>query len=278
VPQGISIHIGLNEVDPDHYGGWSGKLNACEADAGDMARIAAERGFDTTTILTPDATADAVTSAIEDAAGKVAEGDILFCTYSGHGGQVPDTNNQEADQLDETWVLYDRQLVDDELYELWSKFPKGARILVFSDSCHSGSVNRDIFDVTVPHVVGAAMVDTAEPRTKDLPTEFAKKTYEQNKALYDDIQSRCKPAEARDIDPSVLLISGCQDNQLSLDGDRNGLFTQQVLAVWNEGQWTGSHPSFHKAVAAKMPPSQSPNYNPVGAANAAFEQQTPLTI
>jgi metacaspase-1 len=276
--QGVSIHIGLNEVDPDHYGGWSGKLNACEADAGDMARIAAERDFETTTILTGDATADAVTSAINDAAGKLEGGDILFLTYSGHGGQVPDTNGQEQDQLDETWVLFDRQLVDDELYSLYSQFPAGARILVFSDSCHSGSVNRDIFQVAVPHVVEAAMVDTPKPRTKDLPRDVAKRTYEQNKDVYDGIQKSHPAGEAADIGASVLLISGCQDNQLSLDGDRNGLFTQQVLAVWDDGKWVGSHPTFHKAVAAKMPPTQSPNYNPVGAQNGPFVQQTPLTI
>jgi metacaspase-1 len=279
VPQGISIHIGLNEVDPDHYGGWSGKLNACEADAGDMERIATARDFETTTILTSDATADAVTSAISDVAGRLEQDDILFLTYSGHGGQVPDTNNDEAqDQLDETWVLFDRQLVDDELYDLYSKFGAGTRIFVFSDSCHSGSVNRGIFDVAVPHVVDAAMVDTPAPRTKDLPHDVAKRTYEQNKDLYDDVQ-KCHPtAEAAEIGASVLLISGCQDNQLSLDGDRNGLFTQQVLEVWDDGNWVGSHPSFHKAVGAKMPPTQSPNYNPVGAQNGAFEQQTPLTI
>ena len=279
MPQGISIHIGINEVDPNHYGGWSGKLNACEADAGDMERIATERNFESTTILTGDATADEVTSAISDAAGKLAEGDILFLTYSGHGGQVPDTNSDEVqDQLDETWVLFDRQLVDDELYDLYSQFAAGTRIFVFSDSCHSGSVNRGIFDVAVPHVVDAALVDTPEPRTKDLPKDVAKRTYEQNKGVYDDVQKGHPAAETAEIGASVLLISGCQDNQLSLDGDRNGLFTQQVLAVWNDGQWVGSHPSFHKAIGAKMPPTQSPNYNPVGAKDAAFEQQTPLTI
>ena len=36
---------------------------------------------------------------------------------------------------------------------------------------------------------------------------------------------------------SVILISGCQDNQLSLDGDRNGLFTQTLLGVWDDGKW-----------------------------------------
>ena len=37
--QGISLHIGLNSVDPGHYQGWDGKLNACEFDAKDMTKI-----------------------------------------------------------------------------------------------------------------------------------------------------------------------------------------------------------------------------------------------
>ena len=277
MPQGISIHIGLNKVDADHYGGWSGQLRACEADAGDMASIAASRDFETTTILTGDATADAVTSAITDAAEKLESGDELFLTYSGHGGQVPDTNGDEQDQQDETWVLYDRQLVDDELYDLWSQFAAGTRILVFSDSCHSGTVNRAIYDVSAPHVAKAAKLDS-EPRPKNLPRDVAERTYEHHKKLYDDIQKSHKDSESGEVDASVILISGCQDNQFSMDGDRNGLFTQQVLAVWDDGKWKGSHPKFHKAVAAKMPPTQSPNYNPVGATNGGFADQTPLTI
>ena len=39
--------------------------------------------------------------------------------------------------------------------------------------------------------------------------------------------------EQQELGASLLLISGCQDNQLSLDGDRNGLFTEQLLAVWD---------------------------------------------
>jgi hypothetical protein len=278
MPQGLSIHIGLNSVDPNHYNGWAGKLNACEADANDMARIASDREFKTTTMLTTKATADAVKKAIGDAAGKLAKGDILFLTYSGHGGQVPDTNGDEADTKDETWVLYDRQLVDDEIYDLYSKFAAGTRIFVLSDSCHSGTVNRDIFNAAIPHVVEAEMVDTEEPLTKDLPKDVADSTYEQNKDLYDDIQKSYPAAENAEIGATVLLISGCQDNQLSMDGSKNGLFTQQLLSVWNKGKFRGSHRRFYKAIGAKMPPTQSPNYNPVGATNGKFERQRPLTI
>jgi hypothetical protein len=114
---GRSIHIGLNSVDPDHYDGWSGQLTACEFDANDMQSIAESRGFQSTKLLTQVATAEAVTGAIQGAASELGQGDFLFLTYSGHGGQVPDTNaEKEPDQSDETWVLYDRQLIDDELF------------------------------------------------------------------------------------------------------------------------------------------------------------------
>ena len=57
--QGMSLHIGVNEVDPDHYAGWSGPLRACEADAGDYHDIAAAQSFETRTLLTEAATRDA---------------------------------------------------------------------------------------------------------------------------------------------------------------------------------------------------------------------------
>ena len=145
--QGVSIHIGLNHVDPKHYQGWDGALNACVADAKDMCALAKKKGFTgNTLLLNEQATAAAVTAALQDASKKLGKGDILFLTYSGHGGQVRDTNADEKDndRMDETWVLFDREFVDDELYNLWSKFKPGVRILVLSDSCHSGTVTRDI--------------------------------------------------------------------------------------------------------------------------------------
>ena len=39
----LSLHLGLNAVDPAHYEGWDGKLSACEFDARDMAELARSR-------------------------------------------------------------------------------------------------------------------------------------------------------------------------------------------------------------------------------------------
>jgi metacaspase-1 len=81
-----------------------------------------------------------------------------------------------------------------------------------------------------------------------------------------------------DPDATVLLISGCRDDQLSLDGFSNGLFTENLRAVWGDGAWEGGHPQFREAIRARMPAKQQPNYTRVGAAHPDFEQQTPFTI
>lgn len=278
---GRSIHIGLNTVDPEHYDGWNGALTACEFDANDMQTLADGRGFQSTKLLTQQATADAVKAAIEAAANELSDGDFLFLTYSGHGGQVPDKNaEEEPDRSDETWVLYDRQLVDDELFALWAKFQPGVRILVLSDSCHSGSVLRAIEDEgPVSNVMAKReTADAQSPRYRALPLDVMVKTYRDNKEEYDDIQDAVPTAPAAEIAATVLLISGCQDDQLSLDGVGNGLFTGTLLEVWDDGAWTGDYPSFHQAIIAKMPNDQQPNYMTVGAANPDFEGQDPLQV
>ena len=39
--RGLSLHIGLNSVSAAPYGGWDGRLAACEFDAKDMAALVA---------------------------------------------------------------------------------------------------------------------------------------------------------------------------------------------------------------------------------------------
>ena len=52
-PQGESLHIGVNKVDPAHYNGWEGTLRACEFDAEDMRALAVGKGFTASILLTP---------------------------------------------------------------------------------------------------------------------------------------------------------------------------------------------------------------------------------
>jgi hypothetical protein len=277
--RGISLHIGLNRVDPAHYDGWDGALTACEFDARDMEAIARRNGFATTTLMTEEATADSVLTAIAAASEELTSGDLFLCSYSGHGGQVPDRNDEgEEDRSDETWVAYDRQIVDDELYAHWGRFAPGVRIFVLSDSCHSGTVARRI-DAEVPDPVSTREKAAAEsPRYRAMPRDVMIATYRANADVYDQIQQQAPGAEHRDPKATVLLISGCRDDQLSLDGFSNGLFTENLLAVWNDGAWEGGYPEFRETIRARMPDRQQPNYYPVGAPNPEFEHSKPFTI
>ena len=273
--KGLSLHIGLNYVDPNHYQGWEGKLKGCEQDADDMAAIATKRKFDTTIMLNEAATADAVKVAISTAAGRLKSGDIFLLTYSGHGGQVPDTNGDETeDDYDETWVLYDRELVDDELYALWGRFESGVRVLMFSDSCHSGSVAREF--MRGPMAAGRAPENMPRPRA--MPEDAVERTYRADQALYDGIQADNPQGNRVGIGASVVLISGCQDNQVSLDGDKNGLFTGTLLKVWNNGKYRGGLRKFHGDIQSRIDFFQSPNYMTLGPTNSTFEGQKPFTI
>jgi hypothetical protein len=289
--KGVSLHIGLNGVSGAAYGGWDGPLAACEFDANDMAAIAKSQAMKATTLITKKATRAAMLAAMRDAAKTLAKGDFFFLTYSGHGGQVPDVNGDEDDKKDETWCLYDGQLIDDELYAELGKFKAGVRILVLSDSCHSGTVTREaIFPPTT----------TPSLRPKNMPDAVAMRTYREHQAFYDKLQRDvARDAGKPVVDPdnalaqvavsgrlsaiadkfaaSLILISGCQDNQTSMDGDHNGAFTEQVLKVWNHGGFSGSYASFHTRVRAGLPPTQSPNLFTLGKA-AAFVAQTPFTV
>jgi hypothetical protein len=287
----LSLHIGLNGVSGSAYGGWTGPLAACEFDANDMAAIAASKGMRSTVYLTKKATRASVFAGLRAAAKALRSGDLFFLTYSGHGGQVPDINGDEPDKRDETWCLYDGQVLDDELYLELSRYAAGVRILVLSDSCHSGTVARGIPPQleTVPH-----------QRPKLMPESVAMRTYREHKDFYDKLQRDTAEAAGRPvIDPDtalaqvaasgrlsaiaaqfkaqLVLISGCQDNQTSMDGDHNGAFTEQVLNVWNQGKFDGSYAALHARVKARMPPTQSPNLFTLGS-TGRFLAQTPFTV
>ena len=67
-------------------------------------------------LLTKAATRARVLAGIRAAARRLKKGDLFLLTYSGHGGQMPDVTGEEADSRDETWCLFDGELIDDELY------------------------------------------------------------------------------------------------------------------------------------------------------------------
>jgi hypothetical protein len=149
---------------------------------------------------------------------------------------------------------------------------------VLSDSCHSGSAVREVIDAVRPDVLKGAMSVPPPDGMRAMPRAVAQQTYEANKGEYDKIQQEVVPGEKTAVGANVVLISGCQDNQTSADGKKNGLFTQQLLKVWADGKYQGGYKKFHKAIVDDMPPWQSPNWFTVGPHNLEFEKSRPFTI
>ena len=80
------------------------------------------------------------------------------------------------------------------------------------------------------------------------------------------------------VKATVLLISGCQDNQVAADGATNGLFTGTLKKVWRNGKFKGNYRHFRDSIVAKMPISQVPAYFVHGAVNREFENEHPFSI
>jgi Caspase domain len=156
----FAIHIGLNNMNPDHYIlAEYPKLTACVNDAITMKELTKDFTKRAKMLIGNDATAVNVKKEITKFALGVnalgisipalSNGDLLVVTYSGHGSEVNDINGDELAKKDQTWCLYERQLIDDELAQLWSLFAEGVRILLISDSCHSGTIVADTLSPTV---------------------------------------------------------------------------------------------------------------------------------
>ncbi|GLY95335.1 caspase family protein [Actinoplanes sp. NBRC 103695] len=341
--RGRSLHVGLNVVDPAAYPIRVPELKGCVNDANDMRALAVERGFAPAVLVDGQATAQAVVAGITAAADDLRAGDFFFLTYSGHGSQMPDPTGEEPDGQDETLVLYDRQLLDDELSAAWAGFRPGVRVLFLSDSCHSGTVARSVdlayraysaateetaaghrerafvlapsadlrravdavlgpvadelygtrafgaeaaqrqtrlAELVMPalraSVVEPDSVDLSRvPVTRNLPADVLAADADARRDVYRSakLATRAVPAGSA----SVLLISGCQDNQLSLDGTRNGLFTQRLREVWATGAAT-TYPDLHRRVVALMPPQQTPNLLWAQGRTDEFENQRPFTV
>jgi hypothetical protein len=106
------------------------------------------------TLLNSDATLANFSNALNEIAAVADSEDTLVIFYSGHGGRLeretgPDS--RDPDGYDETMVLYDYHLRDDELANMLDQVSIG-KVLLVMDACFSGGFSKDI--VSVPGRMG----------------------------------------------------------------------------------------------------------------------------
>jgi len=228
-PIGLALCIGLNSVDPTRYGGWKGVLRGCVPDAEFMSSIfhqpqaggaafkvrtlwdrptaqAKQKSDDVGTLANVKKYIRRAALGTSGRAGLQA-GDIFVVTYSGHGSQRQDFNGDEPDKKDETWCLYDGEMVDDERAELWTLFNPGVRIVVISDSCHSGTVSRAILfqDALLNEARDAMEYDMSTVRSRGLDRTFIDKEHEFIKGSIEKLSRRSRGPEDENPDEPSLF-------------------------------------------------------------------------
>jgi len=267
----------MEYIDTEYYGD-DGALPTCGKDCLCMHDIAVSQNFESSTvILNENATREAVTEAIEKASRELEDGDILFISYSGHGTSIEDISGDEKDNKDEAWCLYNGFLLDDELKYLWTLFGEGVRIFIISDSCHSGTITKEIFGVKKSDVI----------LSKLFPVYKAQEVYFKHKDFYKEVKAKASSAKEEDIKARVKLIAGCQDDESSyvLPNEQNSLLTMELNRVWDAGQFMGTTEEFFAqikdavvAIARENKIYQEPNLFTIGAKNPAFDSQKPFGI
>ncbi|MDX2279010.1 MAG: S8 family serine peptidase [Saprospiraceae bacterium] len=273
--KGYSLHIGLNAVDPNFYANWEGRLYFAEADAELMFKLARSNKFNQTALLLgPLATRNAVLQTLNQFAQVAEDGDLVMISYSGHGGVIPDLNKDEEDgnNFDETWCCYDGEIIDDELKFLWTKFKAGVRIILFSDSCHSGDIVK-AGDINDP--IQRARNEGA----KFMPADKAYDAYSSNKSMYDEILKNIPTVNLSDIKASIKQFGGCHEDGYSYEGFGNGDFTIAIQKAWNNGSFSGDYQKFAEEIEKYIDTDkQNPEFKTIGTPNPDFDRQTPFKI
>ena len=257
---GMSIHVGVNDT---QAAGVSAPLHGCDEDARKMFKLARDRGFvgvgdgEDAPILGDNATRDKVLAKILFAAEQLQAGDIFLFTFSGHGTRRGQEDDNEVDENDETLVMQDLFLVDNVLRKLvWPSFKAGVRVVMVSDSCHSGGVAMSSLvrdSESESHTVGASVVmahsgsdwsaapvshrevrsgPQSEFRIRTI-SDFENQThFELMKEFYAKVRSDL-PQVPPPITANILLLAACREHETTKDGDPNGVFTRELLNVFN---------------------------------------------
>jgi len=240
-----ALCIGIND-----YPGTDNDLSGCVNDAQDWAEELSRRGFTVTQLLDQEATIAAMIKAIGTLIDGAVKGDTLVITYSGHGTWVPDSSGDEPDGRDEALCPYDLMskgaLIDDDIHELFARRAAGVRIVLISDSCHSGSVTRG----------DEADLDPDLPRVHFMPPQAWMKG-----SLPSPVLSTATPRGGFSRAGGDLLLAGCQDHEYSWDtrfhGRPNGAFTYYALKTLRENK-PPTYQKWYDAIRVYLPSTRLP--------------------
>ncbi|HET9526110.1 MAG TPA: caspase family protein [Pyrinomonadaceae bacterium] len=289
---GISIHVGVNATKAP---GLSVQpLVGCENDAEAMRVLARARNFvavdggPDVPIIREKATFENVLGKIRLAAEKLVAGDIFLFTFSGHGTRRGADDPAEEDLKDETLVLHDKLLVDNVLRRrLWPTFKAGVRVVMVSDSCHSGGIAMSVIDdsESEPETESSGSgssaawardgvrrgmsrrgavpgVQQGRPQNgfgvRGVSEAQAQAHFNLLKQFYKELRESL-PSTAPPVPANVLLLAACQEHETTRDGLPNGVFTRALLEVLSSNG-TKTYTQLRNSIEQKLQQASATNH------------------
>lgn len=264
----LALCIGIN-----NYPGTDMDLAGCVNDANDWAALLGARGFSVEMLLDAQATKAGMVAGFERVIGHAVDGDVVVITFSGHGTYEFDTDGDEADALDEALCPHDVQtndaaLVDDEIHALLKARKDGVHLVLISDSCHSGTVNRD----------AAASKDPVRPRFMPpgnwMSAQHLRRGTQRKPARAAGVNVGKSAFAADDFDPGEVLLAGCEEgeNHFSYDADiggrANGAFTSYALKTLKSLPENATYADWHAAITPDCLPTPTYPQTPQIVGNA----------
>lgn len=270
-----ALCIGIND-----YPGTGMDLRGCVNDAQDWTAVLTAREYAVQTLLDKRATRAAMKAAFKRLVAATEANDSLVITFSGHGTYQPDTDDDETDGYDEGFCPYDLRtrgaLVDDEIRALFQPLARDARLVLISDSCHSGTVTRaapaDV-DADGPRPrfmpIGNWLPEATLPRTRNGAPARVVSAPGDLSAFKGIVASR----------PGDLLLAGCREgpNNFSYDasfrGRPNGAFTYYALKTLKSLPASASYADWHRAICTHLPSASFPQSPQLVASSAVKKRK-----
>jgi len=234
-----ALHIGINNVDlSNEFYNYANipPLNGCINDMRNLASFLKSKLKDILTeqiLLSSDSykkellpTGDNILKTVKRwSLGSDEQEIFIIITYSGHGTPVPDNSEDEGDNKDEAWVCYDRFLLDDELRAEFANFNSNTKILVVSDSCHSGTMIKNTnFD---------RVSEEKKKKVRFVPYNVANgiilHSLNRNRTTSRNVVNTSPKSGA-----SVKLLAACEDHEYAQEVDGAGVFTTALLKTLNK--------------------------------------------
>jgi hypothetical protein len=208
----------------------SGSLENCADDARNLANAFAQAGIiqqsDAIVLTDHLASRAGIAAAVQRLGASLRQGDTLVFFFSGHGDHQPDTNGDEQDGMDETIVLIDGSMTDDELVGLLQQ--SGANDFVALDTCYAGGFQADV--ARIPYSVG--FYSSGETETSSVASEFGAGGYLSHFLRTGIEQSRGRQLQVWNLQQHIqqgYMTSGANGRQQLVVGVGQGNSMQTVL-------------------------------------------------